>query len=236
MKINLILLIIIIAILLLTIFYNSNKKLNKKFYSCKEIFPELLNIKKYNINDEVINYISYIKWIDWPESDLYQDSKINGNWKIVPFYGFGTWCNSNCDKFPELTKFLKTLKNLKIAILSKIGPKTRLQPHYGWSSHSNYVLRCHYGILLPKNKNDSFIAVQENENDSVEIQLHKQNDWIIFDDSKLHYAVNNSDEERIVLIVDLERPSNIEIGKSDIQDTKELLEVINEMKKSNSIN
>jgi aspartyl/asparaginyl beta-hydroxylase (cupin superfamily) len=36
----------------------------------------------------------------------------------------------------------------------------------------------------------------------------------VFDDSKTHGAFNNSDEERIVLIVDLIRPDHIPLGRA----------------------
>lgn len=56
---------------------------------------------------------------------------------------------------------------------------------------------------------------------------------MIFDDSKTHYAHNQSNEDRIVLIVDVARPDNIEIGTSDIGDSKELIEIINYFKIKN---
>ncbi len=62
------------------------------------------------------------------------------------------------------------------------------------------------------------------------------NDWIVFDDSKLHYAENKSDEERIVLIVDLERPSHIKKGRSNVEETSELMEIVKKMKILNETN
>jgi aspartyl/asparaginyl beta-hydroxylase (cupin superfamily) len=44
----------------------------------------------------------------------------------------------------------------------------------------------------------------------------------VFDDSKKHYAFNTTDEERIVLIVDLMRPSHIPIGTAVGEHTPEL--------------
>jgi beta-hydroxylase len=229
--------IIILIILLVIVIYNyhSTILLNNKFYDYNIICPELKKIENFNIIEEVKNNISQKEyWIDWPEINLYESKNIDGSWKIIPFYGFNTWCNRNCKKFPNITKFLKKIKNLKIASLSKIGPKTKLIPHYGYASYSNNILRCHYGLILPKNTNDSYISVQDNKFDKAEIQSHKLYDWIIFDDSKLHYAVNNSNEERIVLIIDIERPINIKKGVSNSSDGKELLELVNEIKKLNN--
>jgi hypothetical protein len=61
-------------------------------------------------------------------------------------------------------------------------------------------------------------------------KYHNKFEWLIFDDSKIHSAENLSDADRIVLIIDVERPRNIAIGKSEIGDTKELLEIVNNIK------
>jgi len=213
---------------------SSNKKLNQKFYECKNIYPELYGINDKQILNEIYKNINNDSWINWPEKDLYQGKEIDGTWKIIPFYGFGTWC-AYCKIFPHLTNFLKSLPNLKIALLSKLSPNTTLVPHCGWGKHSNNVLRCHYGLKLPNNKSLSYVGVKENENDVYEIQNHVQNDWLVFDDSKLHYASNNSKyEDRIVLIVDLVRPEYIERGKSTIEESSELLNIIDEMKRLES--
>jgi len=135
----------------------------------------------------------------------------------------------------EMRNGVKSLPNLKTALLSKLSPNTTLLPHYGWGENSNNVLRCHYGLKLPNNKSLSYVSVKENEDDAEEIRHHAQNDWLVFDDSKFHYASNNSkDEDRIVLIVDLVRPEYIERGKSTIEESSELLNIIEEMKRLES--
>jgi hypothetical protein len=113
----------------------------------------------------------------------------------------------------------------------------------GWGSHSNNVIRCHYGIIVPKL---CYVSVTNNiipplyDNDNIkkssypnniykmgeEIVFHKQFEWLIFDDSKTHYAENMSNEDRIVLIIDVERPKHIKKGVSEIGDTKELMELV----------
>ena len=226
--ISIVIVIVIVCIFIIYFFIIIRLK-RDKFYN-KSIYPVLNTVNNYDIVNEVTNNLNN-NWMDWPETHLYRDFKINGNWKIIPFFGFNTWCHFNCNQFPQITKFLQNIENLKIALLSKIGPKMKLNAHYGWGDHSNNVLRCHYGIILPTNYYESYIAVEEN--DKIEIQYHKLHDWIVFDDSKLHYAVNDSDTDRIILIIDLERPSHVKKGTSSSQDTKELLEVINEINKSN---
>jgi len=236
-----ILFICLIGLGLWTLFYIVKtfykKILNDKFYNYKDVNPSLENINanKVVILNEIHNNLSNVEWIDWPEKHLYDNDCVNGNWKIIPFYGFGIWCKKPCSKFPKLVDFLKSVPGLRIALISKLNPKTKLLPHCGWGNHSNNVLRCHYGIFLPKDKTQSYVSVSD-DGKKEEIQFHKLHDWIVFDDSKIHYAENKSDEERVVLIVDVERPSHIKKGLSVGEETDELLEVINKMKALNETN
>ena len=75
--------------------------------------------------------------------------------------------------------------------------------------------------------------ISKDDDDTEEISYLEENKWTIFDDSKTHYSSNLSDKVRIVLIVDIERPNNIEKGKSEIGDTKELIQLINYLKQNN---
>lgn len=228
---NIFLIIIVILIIIYFIFNNNNllekfeEKKNKLFYDIDEINIELKNIKKYKkkIYEETINvYKNNSLWNTWPETYLYNNKD---GWKIFPFFAFGIWVDDNCKKCPTIFNFIKNIKGLKLATLSKFSPHTKLDIHQGWGSHSNYVIRCHYGLVIP---NDCYVYVKDDMNE--EKKYHKQFEWLAFDDSKFHLAENPSDSDRIVLIIDIERPNNIEIGKSIIGNTKELEEIVNYFK------
>lgn len=227
---NILIIIITILILMLTtkkITSVKNVIINKPFYTIKEVNTKLENIKKFNT--EIVSEVENIKhkiWHDWPEKELY-DTK--GTWKIFPFYVFGVWEQENCKLCPSIARFLSTLDGLKVATLSKMSPGMKLAPHQGWGTHSNNVIRCHYGIIVPKNK--CYVRVLHNDKWVTSYQ-HDFN-WILFDDSKMHYAENQSNIDRIVLIIDIERPVHIEKGKSQIKDTKELMEIVNYFKNKN---
>ena len=95
-------------------------------------------------------------------------------------------------------------------------------------SYSNYIIRCHYGIIIPDN---CYVYVRDEDTNIEEKHYYKQFEWLIFDDSKFHYAENSSNKDRIVLILDIERPKNIKIGTSTVEDSSELVEIINQFKK-----
>lgn len=193
-----------------------------KFFKVDDMFPRLKSIHhiRNSIVEEAHDVLNNsINWEYWPEKNLY-DGKPNSSWKIFPYYAFGIWVNDNCAKTPTLTKFIKSIPNLKLATLSKLSPGMKLVPHRGWGNHSNHVLRCHYGLIVPGN-NSCFIKVGN------QTQYHENDKWLIFDDSKTHMAENQSSNDRVVLIIDIARPKHIPKGTSDVGDTKELLEIVN---------
>ena len=52
------------------------------------------------------------------------------------------------------------------------------------------------------------------------------NQFITFDDSKFHSAYNKSNEDRIVLLFDMKRPSFIKKGTSEVKEVDKLIEYI----------
>jgi beta-hydroxylase len=238
---NFIFLLIIFIVILSSISYiinNENllilkeKKKDKLFYNSKEINNNLKKIDKYKDQIlkevEIVYYYNQSDWNVWPEKYLYNNQD---GWKIFPFFAFGIWVKENCEKCPTIFNFIKKIKGLKLATLSKLKAGTKLEKHKGWASHSNYVIRCHYGLIVPE---ESYVYVEDNlDKTKYEIKYHKKFEWLIFDDSKTHYAENKSKSDRIILILDVDRPNDIEIGNSDIGDSKELLEIVNYFKKKN---
>jgi aspartyl/asparaginyl beta-hydroxylase (cupin superfamily) len=82
-----------------------------------------------------------------------------------------------------------------IALYSKLRAKTHIPPHNGMV---NTRLICHLPLIVPENC--GAIRVGNEERPWVEGEL------LIFDDSMLHEAWNNSDSERVVLLFDIWRP------------------------------
>lgn len=227
---KIILFVIMLMVFVMFLHMSINDDFDKPYYDVNEIEPKLDEIKKYK-NDILKEVISLNenqeKWIDWPEK-LYDKKQ---QWKIFPINVFGKWANNNCKKCPVLTKFLKSIPNLKLAILSKMSEGTVLTPHQGWSKHSNYSLRCHYGLIVPPK---SCVKVLD-KNGEWKIKKHKKFEWIIFDDSKKHTAENLSNTERIILLVDIKRPDFVPIGNSKIEDTQELIDILKKFKTDNNI-
>lgn len=229
-------LLIFVFILIVYYFFIMNlsntidQQISKNYYTIDEVCHELNHIYS-NIESiqKEVDDISNEIWVEWPEKHLYENTF---KWNIFPFMAFGIVIEDNCNKCPHLWNFIRQIPGIKVALLSCLGPGTKLNPHRGWGNHSNHIIRCHFGFKVPTG---CYMSVKNNENDDEEIQLHKKGEWITFDDSRIHYAHNPTEEERIVLIIDIQRPNNIAIGNSDIGDTKELLQLIDYFKQKNIV-
>jgi aspartyl/asparaginyl beta-hydroxylase (cupin superfamily) len=202
-------------------------KLDKRFYDVKEVYPQLVNI--YEINNKIEFEVKKAmglqnNWVDWPEKYLYNSE--NSSWKIYPFFAFGIWVDKNCQQCPTIANFLKSVKGLRLGILSKLSPNIKLEVHQGYASHSNNVLRCHYPIIVPKKKKSCEICVSDSYESKYEKKYYQKFKWIVFDDSRPHYAENSGESDRIVLMLDIDRPDSVAKGKSTEGDSKELLEII----------
>jgi aspartyl/asparaginyl beta-hydroxylase (cupin superfamily) len=196
--------------------------MDKRFYTVSETFPFLQKINtKLSFNKilDDLNSIESYHWKDWPEYDLWKHHNLNQKWTILPLKSFGKWSSTNIKLCPNIYEIFKDITQIVNIGFSRLSPGTMLKSHQGWANLSNKVLRCHLGLVVP---GPAWIYC-ENEKQKQEVGK-----WVIFDDSKIHSADNQAKKDRIVLIVDIERPSNVKMGQSTINDTKELLKFIEE--------
>ena len=194
------------------------------FYNWKELYPSLKNLEgNIDIIKKELSHNNY--WLPWPEKNLYNNK--NYSWDIIPLlhtfpsYNIKNqkWIEETSNLFPLTVHLLKNIPNIRTALFSKMGKKTIIDSHTGWGELSNYVLRCHIPIHIP-DKEMCGVSV------GGIIHYHNPKDIICFDDSIIHNAFNFSDNERIVLIIDILRPKNIKKGNAPINTTKELKDII----------
>jgi aspartyl/asparaginyl beta-hydroxylase (cupin superfamily) len=217
---------------MLTLFTTDN--IQTPFYDAITMFPKLEIIQKSDkiIKREIITFIQQKdEWQDWKEYNLLNRG---GDWKIIPLYIAGKWAKNCKDNFPNLHRILCGIDGIKQIAISKLAPNTKLQPHCGWASYSNYHLRCHYPIVLPfdttnrNKKRNTLEKLQSYVSVENQIEWHEYGKFILFDDARNHFAHNMSNTYcRIVLIMDFLRPNYVPIGKSTVEDTKEFIEFMN---------
>jgi aspartyl/asparaginyl beta-hydroxylase (cupin superfamily) len=150
------------------------------------------------IKNEVLAYLKNNELPNASDISVEQQSIENEKkWKVLVLKVFSKYNQKNCNLLPKTTKILKKHKNIVNAMFSKMEPNSHIKRHRGVY---NGLVRYHFGIKIPNDKNNLFIIINDEK-------IHwKENESFIFDDTQYHEAVNNTKEDRLILMIDYERP------------------------------
>ncbi|SRR6266487_2804477 len=118
-------------------------------------------------------------------------------WKTLGFYFWSHKFEDNCNECPQTVRILESIPNMVGGSLSVLGPKSTINPHYG---DTNAIVRVHMGLSVPAPLPDSGLKVGD------EVREWKEGKTLLFCDTYYHSAWNKSDQQRLVLIVDVMRP------------------------------
>lgn len=106
---------------------------------------------------------------------------------------------SHCPKTMELLRQCPTVNG---AMFSLLPPGSQLTRHLDPFASS---LRYHLGLSTP-NHDDAFISIDGN------VKSWRDGEAFMFDETYLHFAKNNTETPRLIMMCDIERPSSW-IGK-----------------------
>ena len=134
-----------------------------------------------------------------PFQDISPDQTYISNddrWRMFFLKGAGVTFKRNAAHFPTLMSVLNKHRGVVSAYLSVLGPQKILNPHEGpWAG----VLRMHMGLIIP-DPDKCHINVEGDK-------YHWDNGKVVlFDDTYNHYAVNETDQLRVILFIDYMRP------------------------------
>lgn len=121
----------------------------------------------------------------------------DASWKVFPFLAYGIRSQPNIDLCPQTWRLVQGIPGLRTAMFSILEPGKRLRPHRG---PYNGVLRLHLGLLVPEPREQAAIRVGAERHHWAEGRV------LIFDDAYEHEAWNETDDVRVVLFVDFEKP------------------------------
>jgi beta-hydroxylase len=119
-------------------------------------------------------------------------------WKTYFFYAYGIRAPANCRRCPETVRLLKRMPGMKTAFFSILAPGKHLPPHRG---PFKGVLRLHLALIIPEPADKCAIRV------GAETRHWQEGKVMIFDDTFDHEAWNDTDRPRVVLFVDILRPT-----------------------------
>jgi aspartyl/asparaginyl beta-hydroxylase (cupin superfamily) len=118
------------------------------------------------------------------------------DWKVYPLDIMGVRPPAFCARCPRTTALLDGIPGLFEAFFSILEGGKSIPAHEG--PYRGY-LRYHLGLLVPE-KDPPSIRLKD------QIYTWKEGESVLFDDSWEHEVYNQSDGDRVVLIVDVRRP------------------------------
>lgn len=126
------------------------------------------------------------------QSEFTTDDK----WKTYFFYCFGFKSDRNCARCPETAKLLESVPGMRTAFFSILAANKHLPRHRGIYKG---LIRYHLGLIVPEPEK----ARMQVGDGTIHWEEGKS---VVFDDTYFHEVWNDSDQARVVLLMDVIRP------------------------------
>ena len=137
--------------------------------------------------------IPNLQEINPTSSNLSSDDK----WKSFVIYVYGSPVDKNCARCPKTAELLKNIPGMETAMFSILAPGKNIPEHRGIY---NGFIRWHLPLRVPKDREKCYIIVNGKNH------VWKEGEMVIFDDTFKHQVSNDTEDERVVLLVDIQRP------------------------------
>ncbi|WP_414674487.1 aspartyl/asparaginyl beta-hydroxylase domain-containing protein [Luteibacter sp.] len=129
-------------------------------------------------------------------SDASFNSFFKQGWKRFYLKWYGEPLASAEALCPETVKLLNAIPSVKAAMFALLPPGSKLNPHRDPFAGS---LRYHLGLITP-NSDDCRIFVDG------EMHAWRDGKDVVFDETYVHWAENRTNQTRVILFADVERP------------------------------
>lgn len=168
-------------------------------YNVDAVFPssKLLRNNYETIRDEILNVHSRYKLRNFHDISSAFNEISDGNWKVFIVKWYADPVKQAELLTPKTVEIVNKIPNLRACMFSILQPFTTIPPHKGPYKGS---LRYHLGLSVPDDTKNCFINV-DGDNYS-----WKNGEDIVFDDTYRHYVCNNTNQTRIILFCDFDRP------------------------------
>lgn len=126
-----------------------------------------------------------------------------GRWRSYFLYGYGYRVDRHCIECPETARIVDAIPGINTALFSILVPQSRIPAHTGVTKA---ILVSHLGLQVPADAANCYLRVADR-------RLHwEEGKAFVFDDCYNHEVVNDTDETRIVLLIQFRRPVGL-VGK-----------------------
>jgi len=119
------------------------------------------------------------------------------SWRSFFLVGYRNEVPENIARAPRTAELVRSIPNLNSAFFSILAPGAHLSRHRGVAKA---LITAHLGLVIPTRSQDCRMEVDDQ-------QLNwKPGEWTIFDDTYEHEVWNDTDEARIILLCQVDRP------------------------------
>jgi beta-hydroxylase len=122
---------------------------------------------------------------------------VDDKWRSFFFWGYGLRVDANCARCPETAKILDRIPGLMTGLYSVMLAGARVPLHTG---PTKAILTGHLGLVVPRRREACHMAVAD------ENVVWEEGKLFVFDDMFPHEVWNDTDEDRIILMMHIKRP------------------------------
>lgn len=122
---------------------------------------------------------------------------IDEKWRSFFFWGYGLRVAANCARCPETARALERIPGLLTALYSVMLAGAHVPRHTG---PTKAIITAHLGLIVPLRRENCHMRVGDAD------VVWEAGRLVIFDDMYPHEVWNDTDEDRIVLMLHVKRP------------------------------
>ena len=118
-------------------------------------------------------------------------------WRTFILFGLGSKLVKNCRHAPRTAALLEQVPKLQTAWFSILEPGYHITAHRGVTKG---ILRCHLGLIVPDRRESCWMRVDD------QVCVWEPGKVLVFDDTYDHEVLNDTPQQRVVLLFDFIRP------------------------------
>jgi aspartate beta-hydroxylase len=196
-------------------FYDQSATLIRRIYDSRIAGPPILDADAYvseiaafiaawrEIRDEAGQLAERLHSVPRFHEFMPEQTAISANdqrdWRIFVLKAYGVACERNMAACPRLAAIVAANPRVLSASISFMAPGKRIPAHRG---PFRGVVRFYLGLSVPRRADGSPAAVLKVDGREYRVG---DGEWLLWDDTYSHEVLNDSDEVRSVLLLDVRR-------------------------------